>query len=187
MQNLQINDKFKRLLDPLTQDERDGLEQSILADGCRDPLVVWNGILIDGHNRYEICRKYNVPFQVSYIEFKNENEARIWIIRKELTRRNLSPDKISYLRGALYLTQKQIDKETMAEFTKKQRGLVSNGLRYDVMKRDGFKCKMCGLDANDGIKLVVDHINPIANGGKTEMNNLQTLCWNCNSGKSDKE
>ena len=63
---------------------------------------------------------------------------------------------------------------------------MSDSLRYDVLKRDNFRCTICGRTAADGIKLHVDHIMPIAKGGKTEMNNLRTLCNQCNSGKSDK-
>lgn len=67
-----------------------------------------------------------------------------------------------------------------------QRSLMSASLRYDVMKRDGFKCVICGASADDGAKLHVDHIKPIAKGGKTELDNLRTLCSDCNLGKSDK-
>lgn len=67
-----------------------------------------------------------------------------------------------------------------------ERKKMSASLRYDVLKRDGFKCKICGATADDGAKLHVDHIIPISKGGKTEMDNLQTLCERCNLGKSDK-
>ena len=67
-----------------------------------------------------------------------------------------------------------------------QRSLMTDSLRYDVMKRDGFRCVLCGRTANDGVKLHVDHILPVAKGGKTEMSNLRTLCEYCNLGKSAK-
>ena len=67
-----------------------------------------------------------------------------------------------------------------------QRTLFSNSLRYDVLKRDGFRCQICGRTAQDGVKLHVDHIIPVSKGGKTEMNNLRTLCSDCNKGKKDK-
>ena len=68
-----------------------------------------------------------------------------------------------------------------------QREIMSDSLRYDVLKRDGYKCKICGASANDGAKLEVDHIIPISKGGKSVMDNLQTLCKSCNRGKSDKD
>ena len=63
---------------------------------------------------------------------------------------------------------------------------MTASLRYNVMKRDGFRCVICGRTADDGVKLHIDHIKPIAKGGKTEIENLRTLCDICNHGKQDK-
>lgn len=71
-------------------------------------------------------------------------------------------------------------------FIAQQRRLMSDSLRYDVMRRDGFRCQLCGATAQNGIILHVDHIIPVSKGGKTEMSNLRTLCERCNLGKSDK-
>ena len=79
--------------------------------------------------------------------------------------------------------------ETRSEYRQSrqyQRSIVTNSLRYDVMKRDGFRCVLCGASAEDGALLHVDHIIPIARGGTSEMDNLRTLCDACNSGKKDK-
>lgn len=67
-----------------------------------------------------------------------------------------------------------------------ERMKVTPGLRYDILKRDGFKCVLCGSTAKDGVKLHVDHIVPLSRGGKTEMANLRTLCDRCNLGKGAK-
>ena len=67
-----------------------------------------------------------------------------------------------------------------------QRKLMTDSLRYDVLRRDRFKCAICGATASDGAKLEVDHIIPISKGGKTQLSNLQTLCKSCNRGKSNK-
>lgn len=67
-----------------------------------------------------------------------------------------------------------------------ERAKMSESLRYDILKRDGFKCKICGASQSDGVKLHVDHIIPVSKGGKTEPGNLQTLCSRCNIGKSNK-
>ena len=69
---------------------------------------------------------------------------------------------------------------------KRVRNKVTSTLRYEVLKRDHFTCKMCGATVKDGIKLQVDHIIPVSKGGKTTMSNLQTLCQRCNQGKSNK-
>lgn len=67
-----------------------------------------------------------------------------------------------------------------------ERSKMSDSLRYDILKRDNFKCQICGSTAQDGVKLHVDHIIPVSKGGKTVKSNLRTLCDRCNLGKSDK-
>lgn len=67
-----------------------------------------------------------------------------------------------------------------------ERSKMSESMRYDVLKRDGFRCQICGATSKDGVNLQVDHIIPVSKGGKTEMSNLQTLCSRCNIGKSNK-
>ncbi len=67
-----------------------------------------------------------------------------------------------------------------------ERSKLNAGLRYDVLRRDGFKCTLCGATQADGAKLHVDHIIPVSKGGKTELNNLRTLCDLCNLGKGNK-
>lgn len=66
-----------------------------------------------------------------------------------------------------------------------ERKKMSRKLRYAVLKRDGHRCVICGRGRDDGVKLHVDHILPVSKGGKTVMENLRTLCDDCNSGKSD--
>ncbi len=68
----------------------------------------------------------------------------------------------------------------------RERSLMTNSLRYDILNRDGFKCQICGSTKDDGVKLHVDHIIPVSKGGRTVPDNLRTLCDRCNSGKSDK-
>lgn len=58
-------------------------------------------------------------------------------------------------------------------------------LRYSILKRDGFRCQICGRGEKDGVKLHVDHIIPVSKGGKTVPKNLRTLCEDCNLGKGD--
>ena len=67
-----------------------------------------------------------------------------------------------------------------------ERAKMTDSLRYDILKRDNYRCKICGASAQDGVKLQVDHIIPVSKGGKTTWNNLQTLCERCNMGKSNK-
>ena len=62
---------------------------------------------------------------------------------------------------------------------------VNLRMRFEVLNRDNFTCQYCGKTPQDGIKLVVDHRNPVSNGGKTKLDNLITSCFECNAGKSN--
>jgi ParB-like chromosome segregation protein Spo0J len=104
MKELTIIDELKNLLPPLTDAEFTGLEESILTDGCLSPLVVWNNILIDGHHRYEICRKHQIPYAVKNVELDNLENAKFWTWQHQENRRNLTP----YHRGELALRFKEV-------------------------------------------------------------------------------
>lgn len=78
------------------------------------------------------------------------------------------------------------EKNLYKESIKYQRALMTNSKRYDILKRDGFRCQICGRTQLDGAKLEVDHIIPVSKGGKTVDHNLQTLCHECNQGKKAK-
>ncbi len=102
---VQINQELKAYIDPLTPDEYASLEQSLLAEGCRDALVLWGDVLVDGHNRYEICRKHNIEFRtVQNRSFKSMDDVRLWMIDNHLGRRSVS----NYQRGVLALRKKTI-------------------------------------------------------------------------------
>jgi ParB-like chromosome segregation protein Spo0J len=93
MQKLIIDPEFEAIIPPLTQDELARLTESLQEDGCRDPLVTWsdNDILLDGHNRYRICRKLSLDYDTVEIDLTDRNEAISWIVRNQLARRNLTP------------------------------------------------------------------------------------------------
>lgn len=87
---MKIDKEFADLIPPLTPEEYKGLEQSILADGCRDALVVWGETLVDGHNRYKICTEHNIPFTTVSKDFDDRNAAMLWMMNNQLSRRNLN-------------------------------------------------------------------------------------------------
>jgi ParB family chromosome partitioning protein len=93
-----IDSEFKALIPPLAPEELAQLEANILADGCRDPLVTWQGILIDGHNRFAICSKHGLTFQTVQREFADREAAELWMIGNQMGRRNLENiDKVPLL------------------------------------------------------------------------------------------
>ena len=88
--NIHIDPEFKNLIPSLTQDEYAGLEESIVNEGCRDAIVLWKDIIVDGHNRYEICVNHNVSFKTIQKEFADRDEVKLWMMRNQLSRRNLN-------------------------------------------------------------------------------------------------
>jgi N6-adenosine-specific RNA methylase IME4 len=88
---LEINDEFRKLIPPLTSEEYHQLEKNIVEEGCRDPLVVWNNTIIDGHNRYEICTHHSLPFETVKKEFESDAHVRVWMRNNQKGRRNLTP------------------------------------------------------------------------------------------------
>ncbi len=88
--NIRIDPEFKNLIPPLTREEYEQLEKNIVSEGCREPLTTWDGFIIDGHNRYEICQKHGIEFKVSEKAFESREDVKVWIINNQLGRRNLS-------------------------------------------------------------------------------------------------
>lgn len=100
-----VNEELKAYIDPLTQEEYESLERSILAEGCRDALVLWGKVLVDGHNRYGICRRHGLPFQtVQNTRFQSIEDVHLWMIDQHLGRRSIS----DFQRGVLALRKREI-------------------------------------------------------------------------------
>ena len=103
---LTIDPEFKQLIPPLLQTERIQLEENILRDGCREPIALWGNIIIDGHNRYEICRKHSIPFDTVQVTIHSREEAIAWICANQLGKRNISDESRRYLIGKRYAMEK---------------------------------------------------------------------------------
>lgn len=100
-----INEDLRAYIDPLTEDEFASLERSLLAEGCRDALVLWGDILVDGHNRYGICQKHGIPFNTMQNKtFQSMDDVHLWMIDNHLGRRSVS----DFQRGVLALRKKEI-------------------------------------------------------------------------------
>lgn len=102
MRPIRIDAEFQALIPPLSEFEIKQLELNLVAEGCRDPLVLWDRVLIDGHHRFEICTRLAIPFRTVEMEFQDREAAKDWIDANQLGRRNLTPDQASYLRGRRY-------------------------------------------------------------------------------------
>jgi hypothetical protein len=120
--NITVLADLQALIPPLQAPEYEQLSRNILKEGCREPLIIWQttkgvidgtledttlNVLIDGHNRYEICKKNGLEFKVALRDFHTLQEVRDFMIDNQLGRRNLSPEQMSYLRGLKYRNERQ--------------------------------------------------------------------------------
>lgn len=104
MQQLEVKKEFKDLIPALTKEEFKQLEENCLKEGIREAILTWSGIIIDGHNRYEIANKWNLDFETKSKHFKDENEVKEWMILNQFGRRNLS----NYQRSVLALELEEV-------------------------------------------------------------------------------
>ena len=106
--HLTIDPEFASIIPPLREEEQKQLEENILADGVViNPLIVWNGVIVDGHNRYRILQQHpEIQFTTYEKEFSDRYEAIAWICKNQLGRRNLTPQQFKYLVGQQYEAEK---------------------------------------------------------------------------------
>ena len=123
---LKVDPEFQGKIPPLTFEELNQLEANILRDGrIINPIIVWQGLIVDGHNRFTIAKKHpEIPFTVHEKEFANRYEAIIWICKNQLGRRNLTPEQKSYLIGKQYEAEKKAAK-------------IFRGNQYTLAKKSG--------------------------------------------------
>jgi len=104
---VEIDNEFRNYIRPLSSEEYDKLEASILSEGIRDPLVIWQGILLDGYHRYKIAQEHGLEYKTVEVELPDRDAAKEWILVNQLGRRNLTEQEASYYRGKLYSARKQ--------------------------------------------------------------------------------
>lgn len=112
--SITIDKEFESLIPPLSSEEFAQLEENCVKEGIRDALITWNGILIDGHNRFKIAAKHSLHWTEKKMEFADRGEVIRWIILNQFGRRNLS----AYDRSILALKLKPV----IAEKAKEQQG-----------------------------------------------------------------
>jgi hypothetical protein len=106
MQTITIDEEFRSLLPTLDKETYAALEDNLITNGCRDALIIWNDILIDGYNRYENCSRLRIPYNIVSMDFDSREEVLIWIISNQVSRRNLTQMQLSFYRGLHYEADK---------------------------------------------------------------------------------
>ncbi len=146
--NIVVLEELENYIPSLAKEEFEGLEKSLIENGCRGPLIVWRAkrnmiykeneldetpvyILIDGHNRYKICNKNNISFSIDLIDFKDIDAVKDFMIDLQVNRRNVTREQASYLRGLRY------NKEKQKNWSKKK--LPSENKRTNEILAEQFK------------------------------------------------
>ena len=114
-EELKIDNEFASLITPLTEDEYSRLEESIIAEGCREPIITWNSTIVDGHNRYKICTANSIAFQTVQKDFASRDKVMLWMIQNQLGRRNLNDfNRIELVRKYEGIIKSQAEQRMLA-------------------------------------------------------------------------
>jgi hypothetical protein len=144
---LTIDQEFQSLCPALSDEERSGLRSMILEEGCRNPIIYWQAKgspIIDGHNRFEICSAEGIKYETRPMDFPSRDDAKIWILRNQLSRRNLTDEQRKLARGRLYNEQKSAqggDKKSTGQnvplIDKSAEIAEKEGVSSRTIRRDG--------------------------------------------------
>lgn len=116
---IEIHPDFRDWIHPLSDEEYKQLQENIIEEGCREPLVIWQlpeaetYYIIDGHNRHRICTSNGVPYNILVKEFVDAAEAKEWMLLNQLGRRNLTKEQAAYYRGLIYNQRKSDPKKNL--------------------------------------------------------------------------
>ena len=120
MKQIEIKDEFKQLIPPLTTEEYKQLEDNCLEEGIREKIILWNNYIIDGHNRYNIAKQWNLEFETESKSFSSEEAVKEWMILNQFGRRNLS----NYQRSVLALQLEDVFRAKAKEKQKEAGGAL---------------------------------------------------------------
>jgi N6-adenosine-specific RNA methylase IME4 len=137
--DVRIDEEFRRLIPPLSSDERAALEQSLIEHGCRDPIITWDGAIVDGHNRHAICTAHGIEYKTLPMIFGDRIDAKIWIRRNQVSRRNLTDDQRAMNAAELA--------ELQAEKSRRDKAKAAVAAREVKAGRRGFEDRILVTDA----------------------------------------
>lgn len=157
-----IDKEFESLIPPLSSEEFQQLEENCVKEGIRDALITWNGILIDGHNRFKIAAKHGLQWTEKQMEFTDRNSAKVWIIDNQLGKRNLIP----YDKTVLLLKRKEI-------LSKTARQISNSNLKQGDSERQKFVSRgRVNKQIGDAVGMSFENVRKVEainNSGNTEL------------------
>lgn len=146
---LTIDPEFQNLIPPPSTEELALLEANLSQEGCLQPLIVWknHNILLDGHNRYQICTQLHIPYTTLEIELPNTEAALAWIVNHQLGRRNITPETASYLRGKRYSLLKGNREDNLKQNSPKGQNVTSVDVAQELAQQYKVSSRTIKRDA----------------------------------------
>lgn len=155
---LEIDHELRQLIPALQREEKELLEKSLIKEGCRDSLIVWNNTIIDGHNRYEICKKHNIQFSIESMDFENISQAKQWMINNQLARRNLTDSQRKYFIGKRYTEDKVVEEFKGNQYTKSGGTQDGNNQRTSEKIAEDYGISKNTVIRNEDYSKAIDEI-----------------------------
>ena len=112
---LRINEEFEKLFDSPSEEDLRKLEKSLVEEGCRQPIDIWKGQIIDGHSRHKLCKKNNICFKTRKLHFDNEEQAKLWILQNQDYRRNLKDSQRSNVSTKIRDLEKKVGQKRQTD------------------------------------------------------------------------
>jgi len=125
--------ELMRLSIPFSHEEMAKLESNLIENGCIEPILIWNGLILDGHKRYKICVEENIDFEIEEMEFEDINEAAIWVCSHRIAQYDKKSTTYQYLIGKWYDIQKTVNSEK-----RKKSGNISFSKKYTKNPDDTY-------------------------------------------------
>lgn len=125
IRDLNIDYEFGNLSPDMPQEQYDKLEESLVDTGCKEPILIWNDYIIDGHHRYNLCHKWEIPFPVKKTHFNSRDDAVVWLCQKHLEKNYLTGINRRYLIGKYFNARKTI-------ISQEHEGVKPNGKPLDT-------------------------------------------------------
>lgn len=155
---LVIDKELESLCPKLTPDELSGLEASIESDGCRDDIIIWanhDKTIIDGHNRYRICKKLSKAYKTRSLSFATKDEVKLWMLRNQMSRRNLSDSQRAMMAARLANLGHGGDRRSEQAATLPVETQASAAEKFGVSERTVRSAKAVEKNGSEALKAAV--------------------------------
>lgn len=195
--NYRIDQELNSILPELSMEDYRELEQSLLIDGYKGaPIMIWGDIIVDGHNRYEICKRNNIPYEVKTVEFESKDDAIQWMVRQQLGRRNLSPlQRIKLVETYRPIYEKRARENQLSGLKQNKNTVSKNSAERNEPKMKIDVRAQCAKDAgistdtySKGVKILnsgnSELIKSVENGEKSINKGCNELKAHCEQTKS---